>query len=773
MAKNTVKKAAARAPRKPTEVQDKLKAIVERLETEFKKRVELRKPIEDRWLMDARQFHGEYEPELKQDLDDQDKSTLFMNETMPKTLACSARLYDMLFPTDDRNWGIGPTPVPTLTEAAEGLMQARDAEKKANAALKAGDAAAAEEIATEANAQAETADAADETLRAAQKAAKGMQLEIEDQLKECSYAAESRQVIEDMSQYGAGVMEGPVASDRVRQLWKTRPVIDPETNKPVVENGEVLLEDYLENVTDPRPAARRVDFWGFFPESDAMKPEDSSDFFVRHIKSARKMREMARQPGFDKDVIRRLLKDGPSKGDMPQYLSELRLIGKTEKQQSDDRFVVKEYRGYLTADDLIDVCQCLGAKTQDEDRKRKLGAIAKDAEEADPLDELNVVLWFCQGEVLKFGIHHLDRGEPIYSVVPLEKDPASMWGLGIPALMRDPQSALNGAWRMMMDNGGISSGPMYAFNQKKLKPVDGNWDIYARKVFNIADGTQASEKLYELLEIASNQGDYAGIIELARQFIDTMSGQPLIAQGEQPVGITKTLGGMAMLMNSANILIRRIVRNFDDNLTTPMIRRFYDWNMQFNKKRSIKGDQTVEARGSSVLLVKELQSQNIMAFALNFAGHPIFGRYIKPLETIQEVANTNMVPASKVLKTEAEVKAEDEKAAEQPQPKTPEEVKAENALALEDKRHQNRMAELAVEQDIAMMQYAEKMNLEYEKVRVMYADRDAERKSKERLFAAEVAVEQRNAGGGGSGGYVSAPPAKPAEKPAQPRKKAA
>ena len=36
---------------------------------------------------------------------------------------------------------------------------------------------------------------------------------------------------------------------------------------------------------------------------------------------------------------------------------------------------------------------------------------------------------------------------------------------------------------------------------------------------------------------------------------------------------------MTMLMNNASVVLRRIARTFDDNITTPHIRRYYDWLM--------------------------------------------------------------------------------------------------------------------------------------------------------------------------------------------------
>lgn len=42
------------------------------------------------------------------------RSTVFIGMTRQKTNAAEARLADILLPTDDRNWGIDPTPDPSL-----------------------------------------------------------------------------------------------------------------------------------------------------------------------------------------------------------------------------------------------------------------------------------------------------------------------------------------------------------------------------------------------------------------------------------------------------------------------------------------------------------------------------------------------------------------------------------------------------------------------------------------------------------------------------------
>ena len=50
------------------------------------------------------------------------RSTVFPNITGPYVAAASARIADMLLPTDDRSWSLKPTPIPDLVDIADGKI---------------------------------------------------------------------------------------------------------------------------------------------------------------------------------------------------------------------------------------------------------------------------------------------------------------------------------------------------------------------------------------------------------------------------------------------------------------------------------------------------------------------------------------------------------------------------------------------------------------------------------------------------------------------------
>ena len=58
-----------------------------------------------------------------------------------------------------------------------------------------------------------------------------------------------------------------------------------------------------------------------------------------------------------------------------------------------------------------------------------------------------------------------------------------------------------------------------------------------------------------------------------------MGGQQAKKLGMERRDFMRTAMGMAMLMNAVNVVFRRVVKNFDDDMTMPNISRLYDWNM--------------------------------------------------------------------------------------------------------------------------------------------------------------------------------------------------
>ncbi|MEQ9131091.1 MAG: hypothetical protein RJQ08_13715 [Salinisphaeraceae bacterium] len=736
-------------------IRERVGALIGKLEQEALDRVSKRDIIEKRWLKDLQQFHGEYEDGIKQDLSQANKSQLFINQTRPKTNAMERRLSDMLFPTDDRNWGIEPTPVPELT------VEAEDAARKAQEAHEQADEAPQDSPqAQQAQMRAKAADDVLARLRAemdeARKRSASMQEEIDDHLRQCDYGGQARLAIRDACRIGTGVIKGPVVGDRNRRKWARQEPEQADENGQPMPMGMMQGQDQgpapfeLQSPKDTRPAFWRVDPWGFFPDMDARSMDDCESVYERHLMNPRQLRRMARQPGFDADAIRALLKSEP-RHSTPTFIADLRSINGDYNDTATNRYHVWEYHGPITGQDLRDLAVASGRED-----------MAEDLEEDDPLEEIQAVVWFCDGQMLKFGIHPLDSGEPVYSVFNLEQSEASMFGFGVPYMMRHSQSSINAGWRTMMDNAGLSSGPQIVVNEDVVEPANGSWELESRKVWRRRNGSTPGQPAFETYDIPMHQAELANIVEMSKRNSDEETGMPMVAQGEQGAQTTKTAQGMTLLMNSANIVFRGIVKNWDDQVTIPNIRRIYDWLMQFSDKDHIKGDYQVDARGTSVLLVREMQSQNLMSFLQVFSGHPTLGGFLKKqgLPAMRRLAQTMMIPADEIVMTDKEVAEEAAKAADQPPQPDPQILKIEAEMNRAEMDRETKLELAQFERETAMMTLAAKHNMTLDELRTRLQIKQMDTDSRERTFAAETAVEQRFARMGvaqGSGGYISAP----------------
>ena len=574
--------------------------------------------IEERWLADYRQYHGKYDEATQRALDaDQSGSKVFVNITRNKTSAAEARLQDMLFPTDDRNWAIRPTPIPSLADAKPGEQMVIDGQQVDKKAL-------AAEIQKDAKTKAEA-----------------MQLQIDDQLKEAKYQVSARDGIHDACMLGTAILKGPIVVGRTHRSWKQ------------VEGGTVLeTDEALE------PTVERVDPWDFYPDMTARTLEEAEYIFERHRMNKKQLRDFAKLPGVLLEQLREVMRDGgDSSTQSKDYTDDIRAITGVNTVASGSRYEMWEYHGPIDKDEL----SAAGVDIEDDD---------------DPLIDYDGVVFFIGNTVVRVVMNPMDTGEHPYSVFNWEKDDATIFGFGVPYLMRNPQKVINATWRMMLDNGGMSVADQIVVNKEIVKPADGNWQMAPKKLWLLTDKTRGVNDAFGSFSTQSHQVELANMFSMARQLADEETNMPLIAQGEQSGNITKTSSGMAMLMNSANIVLRRAVKNWDDDITGTMIPRFYDWNMQFSDRQDIKGDYTIDARGSSALLVREKQQESLMIYANMSGGNPNLAIRRDWAGLDKRIAQALEVPYDELTLTDEEIKELQKQQAEN-QPKDPQIVRAE------------------------------------------------------------------------------------------------
>ena len=583
------------------EIAERLHIFASRLNKLATEQVAKRNQIEQRWLDDIRQYHGEYASDEAAKLARAKGSEVFVNITRNKTNAAEARLQDMLFPTDDRNFGIYPTPVPELDYISKQDPETPD--------------------------QQTAIEAARSIVAEATKSAMQMQDVIDDQLLESRYHIKARDIIHDACQLGTAIIKGPVIVGRTKKRWDVMP--DGMSMLQIVEALE--------------PTVERIDPWDFYPDMSAKTISEAEFVFERRRLSKKQLRDMANLPGILVSQLREIVKTSAKSTHIAKdFTDDIRNITGINTVGEGNKYEIWEYHGPISKSELIDAMRM----SDDE----------MDEEEIDELnDEVEATVFFSGDRVIKVALNPMDSDERPFAVFNWEKDESSIFGFGVPCLMRSAQRVINASWRMMMDNAGLSVADQLVINKELLYPADGTWDMTPKKIWYLRDKTRSVQEAFASFATPSHQVELSNIFTMARQLADEETNLPLIAQGEMGPHVTKTSSGMAMLMNSSNIVLRKAVKNWDDDITRPLISRFYDWNMQFNERADIKGDFSIEARGSGALLVREKQQENLMIYSNLSMNVPEFAKRRDWAELDREIAKSLELPYDQITLDEADI----------------------------------------------------------------------------------------------------------------------
>lgn len=549
----------------------------------------------------------------------QKRSTLIVNVTRGKVNADSARLQDIALPTDDRNWDLRPSTVPELIEKLGRKNKPLLLNGKPIMVTDNG----AERPATE-------ADHAKMDIEESKKRATAMRDEIDDQLdlsdNGCGYEGVVRSVMDDRALLGVGVGKGPIVTSRVKKVWM-----------PITSGDKTV--HVLQRIQDMKPGSSRVNPWDIYPHPECGENPKKFPIWERLPGvTAADLRRYADVDGYLVGQIAKVLKEGPKKPEQPANKP-----GEDPVVTSDTIYDAWEYHGELSREEL----EAAGCVCSPDDVWTGYSA--------------SVIM--VNSTVIKADLELLDTGDMPYDFFVTDKCSGSWAGYSTSFLSRSAQKAITAGWRTMMDNAGQFVGPQVVMNRQKLEPaVQGDWSIRGLKVWFAKGDVDDVGKAFAVHEISAHQKEYADIIKMGMEFLDNETSLPQLAQGEQGQA-TDVLGGMNLLLNASNVMMRRKLKCFDDQFTIPHIRRYVDWNMQYNPKSEIKGDFEVQARASGALFDMEVQNKmagNLLAIGAN----PVYMAGWKKWDGLRRVLRSWRFDPGDFVEDDETIKANEEKAAQ-------------------------------------------------------------------------------------------------------------
>lgn len=591
------------------------------------------------------------------------RSTVLPRITARYVDAGAAKVSEILLPMDDKAFSLSPTPVPELVKGKADLtpMFAQDGVTPLTRPPKPDEMASLAHGTTEVPLT--TKDLVEEAIAQATEKAKKAERRIYDWMVESHYPAEMRKVIFDAARIGVGVLKGPFPD---REHLKSLSKVTGPDGKP-----HVMLQ-FVESIT---PHCEWKDPWNIFPDPACGEDIHQGDHLWERVYfTPKQVRDLEEIPGYHKDLLEEVLKQGPSSA--PQASRN------PHEQNEKHRFEGWHFHGSIKRDDFTRL-------------NPKASESIDDSEE-----RVHAIVTMINDTVVYATLHPLDSGSLPYHAVPWRRRPGSWAGVGVAEQMMVPQRIITAATRAMMNDAG-RSGPQIVTNTGLIEPLDEEWVIYSGKQWGTKGELEDVRKAFTIFDIPATTDKYLKIIEFALRLAEESTSIPLITQGQSGPTTPDTYGAAQLQNNNANQLLRSIGYAFDDYITSPIVNQLYEWLLlDPDVPEDEKGDFQVNAHGSAALVERAIQDQALWQMGEMVIQNPTaFG--VDPKRWFAELAKSKHLDPRSFQFSEEEQK----KLAETPPPPPPQvmvaQIRAETEMQLAQLEMQADKEHLALEAQLA------------------------------------------------------------------------
>ena len=431
-----------------------------------------------------------------------------------------------------------------------------------------------------------------------QEAARNLEKQIHDQLMNTNAMTVLRHSIFECCLLGTGIIKGPFTFTKTIHSWKK-------------ENDEKTYEPYEKSI----PKIEAVSCWDFYPDPTAVSLDDAEYVIQRHRYNREQLRNLINRPHFDKESIDEVLSETPNY-EVKSFESEIH-----SKEDShlfvDKRYEILEYWGMLDAA-----------------LAREFGLDVPHS--ISDLDSVQINAWIAGNTVIRLVLNpFLPARIPFYAF-PYELNPYQLFGIGVAENMEDSQILMNGHMRMAIDNLALAGNMVFDIDETQLVPGQ-SMSIYPGKIFRRQSGQTGTA--VNGIKFPSTAPENLQMFDTARRLADEQTGIPSVSHGQTGVtGTGRTAAGLSMLLNSAGLSIKTVIKNIDDFLLKPLGESLFQWNMQFNDDNAeIVGDLEIKPKGTAAIMQKEVRSQRLTTL-LQTIANPMLAPFIKIPNLIKELA---------------------------------------------------------------------------------------------------------------------------------------
>lgn len=617
-------------------------------------------------LLDClRARQGVYDDATLRAIREQGGSEIYMRLTAVKCRAAASWINDILFPADDKAWGVEPTPLPDLPPEIVRLINMK-VSSEIQRGMEMGvpmDENMVEEYRGRLEDMVRT-----EARERAKTRAERMERKIEDQLAEGNWKLSLREFIDDFVTFPTAFLKGPIAMRRPTLKWG--PNFQPERGSEI---GYTF---------------KRVSPFDIYPAPGARNLNDGP-LLERERFTRMNLYDMIGTPGYDEEGIRETLRKFRDQGlqewmwdDQERFQVEAKTQSLWRSNGDDGMIDALIYHGAAPGSVLLE----WGIKKGEID---------------DPEKEYEIEAILVDSRVIRCRLNKDPLCRRPYYGASYNPTPGGLWGLAIPELMEDVQRVCNATARALVNNLAIASGPQVIADVRRMAEGEDWTNIYPWKIWETRTdaGAPTGSLPVQFYQPSSNASELLAVFEQFERRADDLTNIPRYTYGNERVGgAGNTASGLSMLMDSTTKGIRAAIGHIDGGVITQAIEMLWTKNMMYEDDPEIKGDVKIVARGSSSLVSKEARRQRayeLLSATANELDHSIMGNEGRA-EMLRELFTAANMPG--VIPDREELKANLEAQAKNQQP-PPEILKAQ----MEDARLREEM-ELDAQIDREQMQ---------------------------------------------------------------------
>lgn len=410
---------------------------------------------------------------------------------------------------------------------------------------------------------------------------------IDDILVQGKFYEALREFLLDLPLFPYAVLKGPVVRMVRKLTWENR---------------------------QPRLAAKPVMFWERVNPFDiywspGASEIEKSDIIERKRYTRSDLNDLLGLPGYNETAVRGALEDYANglrewldAPDPEQAINE----GREDPNLNRSKYIDGiEYHGSMQGRLLLD---------QGIDRRL-----------IDDLDRDYMVQSHVVGRhTLKTVINPTPRQRHPYFITSFEKIPGTIAGHALPDILEDLQEVSNAAFRSLVNNLSISSGPQVVINDEMIAPTEHGDELYPWKRWHVTGDPlgnqrepvtffQPNSNVQELLLVISSVGTQA----------DETSGIPKYMTGESlSGGAGRTASGLGMLMGHAEKVASMVAANVDTDVLEPLLHQLYDMVMLTDTTGLLTGEEEIRVKGSEAQQENSQAQQRRLQF-LQLTANPI------------------------------------------------------------------------------------------------------------------------------------------------------